>query len=91
MWFAMPPDSSTLYMLSGGGERSDWVKNVVNDPSVKVRIGSETFRGRARIVTEAAEDLHARKLVVAKYYGRDRLNSTGWEAESLPIAVDLEM
>jgi hypothetical protein len=27
IWFAI--DGGTLYMLSGGGERSDWVKNLL--------------------------------------------------------------
>ncbi len=41
-------------------------------------------------MAEAEEDKLARKLVVAKYYGRDRVASTGWEATSLPVAVDLQ-
>ena len=98
IWFAMPPDPSpgpgqaahTLYMLSGGGDRSDWVRNVRNDPDVEVRIANRTFKGQGRIVQDPEEEQTARRLVVRKYYGRDRVASTGWEAESLPVAVDLE-
>ena len=35
------------------------------------------------------EDRTARGLVVAKYYRRQQVASTGWEAEALPVAVDL--
>ena len=89
IWFAPAADGTTLYMLSGGRDRSDWVKNVLRNPQVRVRIGGETFAGRARVVEDEAEDGEARRLVVKKYYGRDRVQSSGWEAESLPVAVDL--
>ena len=91
IWFAIEPGSKTLYMLSGGRDRSDWVRNIRQDPEVKVRVGARTFEGRGRIVEDPDEDRTARRLVVAKYYGRDRVASTGWEAESLPVAVDLKV
>jgi deazaflavin-dependent oxidoreductase (nitroreductase family) len=91
IWFAMPEGGRSLYMLAGGGDRSDWVKNLRQDPSVQVRIGDRVFSGQGRIVTEAAEEQLARRLVVSKYYGREEVRTTGWEATSLPVAVDLEL
>ena len=34
IWFAFPPDpaSTTLYLMAGGRERSDWVKNLLQNP-----------------------------------------------------------
>ena len=90
IWFALTADGTTLYMLSGGRDRSDWVKNVQRNAQVQVRIGGETFSGHGRVVEDEAEDGEARRLVVKKYYGRDRVQSTGWEAESLVVAVDLD-
>jgi deazaflavin-dependent oxidoreductase (nitroreductase family) len=90
MWFAVRPGGRALYMLSGGRERSDWVKNIRHNPRVEVRISGRTFSGQGRVVQDPEEDLLARKLVVAKYYGRDKLHSSGWEVESLPVAVDLD-
>ena len=90
IWFALTADGKTLYMLSGGQDRSDWVKNIARNPQVRVRIGGETFAGRGRVVAEETEDREARRLVVKKYYGRDRVHTSGWEAESLPVAVDLD-
>ena len=77
-------------MLSGGRDRSDWVKNIRRNPSVEVRIADKVLGGSARFVEGEPEEETARRLVVAKYYGRDQVRSTGWEAESLPVAVDLE-
>lgn len=86
----MQPGGSALYMLSGGGYESDWVKNILNDPNIEVRITSRKFRATGRIVDDPEEEGLARRLVVAKYYGRAQVGSSGWEAESLPVAVDLE-
>ena len=88
IWFAI--DNGTLYMLSGGGRRSDWVKNLLKTSSVTVEVGGVRFDGRARIVVDPAEDERARALVHDKYassYGGDL---TAWRRSALPIAVDLE-
>lgn len=90
IWFAAQPGSSTLYMLAGGGHRADWVKNIQANPDVLFRIASTTFKARGRIVQDPDEERTARALVVRKYYNRDQVASTGWEATSLPIAIDME-
>lgn len=87
IWFAL--DWPTLYLLSGGGRRSDWVRNLISTPEVTVQIGDRTFPGRGRIVTDGSEDERARHLVHDKYlpgYGGDL---SGWRQQALPIAIDL--
>jgi hypothetical protein len=81
-------------MLSGGGDRSDWVRNLLRDPEVTVRVGGRRapeLSGRARLVDpDSDEDELARALVTGKYqptYGGDL---SGWRREALPVAVDLE-
>jgi deazaflavin-dependent oxidoreductase (nitroreductase family) len=88
IWFAI--DQDTLYMLSGGGDRSDWVKNLRRDPEVRLQIRSGNFPGRARIVTDPTESERARALVYDKYAPGYRGDLTSWRSRSLPIAVDLE-
>src|SRR5207248_6601462 len=39
IWFAREPGARTIYLLSGGRDRSDWVKNIRADAAVIVRIG----------------------------------------------------
>ncbi len=76
-------------MLSGGGTRSDWVKNLMITPAVTVELGAGLFEGHARVVADPAEEELARALVHDKYasgYGGDL---TGWRRSALPIAVDL--
>src|SRR4051795_407133 len=60
IWFGL--EGATLYMLSGGGDRSDWVKNLRREPRVSVRVGGESFGGRARVVEGLDEDMIARRL-----------------------------
>src|SRR3712207_2748117 len=87
IWFAL--EGERLYMLSGGGAESDWVKNVLRTPAVTVRIGAMTWAGRARVVTDGAEDARARRIVVAKYQPRDSDDLTSWGETALPVVVDL--
>jgi hypothetical protein len=79
----------TVYVLSGGREQSDWVRNIVRTPEVTVRIGEQTFGGRARIVSEPAEERMARDLVFGKYEPRYTGDLTNWRDRALPIAIDL--
>ena len=91
IWFALR--DRTLYLLSGGGDRSDWVRNLQAGPEVTVRIGrrdAPALPARARVVAPGSdEDELARRLVTDKYqpgYGGDL---SGWRRSSLPVAVDL--
>jgi deazaflavin-dependent oxidoreductase (nitroreductase family) len=89
IWFAL--DGRTVYMLAGGRDSSDWVKNLMRDPDVAMRIRDVIYAGRARVVEHPDEDALARRIVVAKYqpgYGEDL---TDWGRESLPVAVDLAL
>jgi deazaflavin-dependent oxidoreductase (nitroreductase family) len=87
IWFAL--NEHSIYMLAGGRERSDWVKNLLRDPAVTVRLRDVTFAGQARVVERPDEDALARRMVLEKYqpgYGEDL---TDWGRDSLPVAVDL--
>jgi deazaflavin-dependent oxidoreductase (nitroreductase family) len=92
IWFAR--QGATMYLLSGGGGRADWVRNLRRRPEVAVRIGRRNARelpGHARLLDPGSpEDELARDLLVEKYqpgYGGDL---SGWRRSSLPVAIDLE-
>ena len=86
IWFAI--DGPTLYMLSGGRARSDWVKNLQRAPEVMVRIADERFEGRARVVEAGDEDELARSLLIEKYESTPG-SLSNWRRTALPVAVDL--
>jgi len=89
IWFAL--DGDTLYMLAGGAERADWVRNLRRAPAVTLRIGDVTFAGRARVVERGDEDARAREIVVAKYRPRYRGDLSDWGRTALPVAVALDV
>ncbi len=88
IWFGM--QRSTLYLLSGGGDRSDWVKNMRADPTVTVRIAKHTFTAQTRMVSDEKEDALARRLLAAKYQGwREGRKLSEWARTALPVAIEL--
>jgi deazaflavin-dependent oxidoreductase (nitroreductase family) len=89
IWFATDPERDTIFMLAGGRDRADWVRNLVASPRCTVEIGATTFAGYARVIDGTAEDETARTLVHDKYARGDDLQS--WRATALPLAIDLTM
>jgi deazaflavin-dependent oxidoreductase (nitroreductase family) len=86
IWFALA--DGVAYLLSGGGDRSDWVRNLTISPAVVLEIGGQKRTTRARLVTDPDEDGLARRLVVEKYRPRHRGDLDDWGRTSLPIAID---
>ena len=87
IWFAL--NEQTLYMLSGGRDNSDWVKNALHTPAVQVKINNTMLSGQARHVNNSEEDAIARKLVFDKYVPRSSDDLVDWSRTSLPIAIDI--
>jgi len=89
IWFGV--HGSTLYLLAGGGERSDWVKNLLKESSANVRIANHTFTGTARIVSEKEEDTRARYMLAEKYQEwKEGKTLSDWARTALPVAIDLD-
>jgi hypothetical protein len=78
-----------VYLLADGGGRSDWLRNLMVEPSVALRIAGREWDASARVVTDAHERERAARLVYAKYqpgYGGDL---SRWRNTALPVAVTL--
>jgi deazaflavin-dependent oxidoreductase (nitroreductase family) len=88
IWFALR--GMTVYLLSGGGENSDWVSNLRAQAEVTVRIDEIAYRGRARVVELEPEDVLARNLVHAKYAPLHDGDLDHWRDHALPVAIDLD-
>jgi deazaflavin-dependent oxidoreductase (nitroreductase family) len=89
IWFGV--DGGRVYLLSGGGERSDWVRNLVADPRVRLRIRDRQWHAEARVVVEdPEEEAMARRLLASKYQGwRQGRPLSRWASTALPVALDL--
>lgn len=89
IWFAR--DGETLYLLAGGGARSDWVRNLQTQPEATVRVGDVTSGARGRVVERGtAEDGRARRLVFEKYQARSGGDLSQWRESALAVAIDLQ-
>ena len=85
IWFATK--DGRVYLLSGGRERADWVRNLQANPRVTVELGDETHAGAARVLRAgAAEDRRARELLVDKYREGDELDE--WGRTALPVVIE---
>ena len=89
IWFAR--SGTTLYVLAGGRERADWVRNLVADSLVRVRVGDgDEVDARARVLDDdTEEDALARRLVLEKYQQPGRSDLDGWGRSALAVAFDL--
>ena len=88
IWFGA--QQNTIYLLSGS-EKSDWVKNLLKDPAVAVRIAKHTFTGIARVVKDKEEEIRARYLIAEKYQEWEEGKTLSqWAQTALPIAIDVD-
>jgi deazaflavin-dependent oxidoreductase (nitroreductase family) len=87
IWFAL--HDARVYVLSGGGDASDWVRNIRVNPTVGLRIGDRDMICRAYVVEGADEDALARRLLMEKYQPRYTGELGEWQETSLPVAFEL--
>jgi hypothetical protein len=85
IWFALHAD--TVYLLSGGRDGADWVRNVLVSPDVVFELGGARRLTKARVLEEGTEeDALARRLLLEKYGGGGE-DLAEWARTSLPVAV----
>lgn len=90
IWFGAK--DSSIYLLSGGGDRSDWVRNLLKDPGVKVRIAKHHLNGTARLVKEEQEELSARYMLAEKYQEwEDGRTLSEWARTALVVGIELSL
>jgi len=87
IWFALRDD--VVYLLAGGTEESDWVKNLRADPTVGLRLGDRDLICRGRLVDDPEEDATARRLLLEKYGHRHADDPSEWARTARPVAIDL--
>mgnify|MGYP006272775149 FL=1 len=85
IWFAL--DGGRVYVLASNGDRSDWLRDLRERPTVGIRIGDHDFVATARVVEDAEEDRRARRLLADKYAEREP--DASWPREAVAVAVEL--
>jgi deazaflavin-dependent oxidoreductase (nitroreductase family) len=90
IWFAA--DGDTAFILSGGGDRSDWVRNIRRNSDCRIRIGESVYHGSGRLVApDEPLDGRAREIVARKYGEVTRSGELSeWARTSLVVAIELK-
>jgi deazaflavin-dependent oxidoreductase (nitroreductase family) len=84
LWWAT--DGTTIYLISGGGDRSDWVRNLLAEPRARLRLRDGAIDVTARLpLLEPAERAVAAATLATKY-GRD---AAAWRERAYLIALDV--
>jgi deazaflavin-dependent oxidoreductase (nitroreductase family) len=85
IWFGAERDRTTVYVLSGGMDRADWVRNLQAAPDAVVELAGVRHAARARFDVAPDEEARARHLLETKYPGY-----ADWAARALVVALDLD-
>jgi deazaflavin-dependent oxidoreductase (nitroreductase family) len=87
IWFAT--DGTTVWLLAGGRDDADWVRNLRGHPGVTLRIADRSVAATSRVVGEGTnEDARARDALWRKYAQRPD-DLTTWRDTALPVAIDM--
>ena len=90
IWFGL--NDRTLYLLSEGRDKSDWVRNLMKTPAVTIRILRKKFKGTARLVTDRNEEMMVRQMLATKYeQWRVGQSFSHWARTALVIGIDLDI
>ena len=85
IWFVVIGDS--MWVLSGGGRSSDWVKNLIANPELLVEIGGERWIAQAVLHDEIGSH-PARERLAERYQGWQRgAPLTEWALSSLLVSI----
>lgn len=85
IWFVV--HESALYLMSGGMDKSDWVKNLLKEPNVALRIAGQTFPAVAQVKTGGTTTV--RDLMADKYKERESDGSLSeWAKTALVVKFE---
>ena len=83
IWFVV--HEGALYRMSGGMDRSDWVKNLLKEPNVTLRISGETFAAVASLLNDKTLEDMVRMKMAAKYNEMEGSELSEWAQTALVV------
>lgn len=87
IWFAV--DRGVVYMMAGGRDTSDWVRNLIAQPSVRLQIGEHDWDARARVVDPGTEDDARVRPLLRDKYANASDDLVSWARTALPVALEV--
>lgn len=83
IWFVV--HESALYIMSGNMEKSDWVKNLLKEPNVSIRIAGQTFSALAALVDDKTLESIVRLKMANKYNEKEGDELSEWAQTALVV------
>ena len=83
IWFVL--HEGALYIMSGNMERSDWVKNLLKEPHVSLRIAGQTFPAHAALLDDKTLEEIVRMKMATKYNEKDGSELSEWAQTALVV------
>ena len=71
IWFVLDKDEDKLYLLPVQGSDTQWYKNVLKNPSLRINAGSAQGEFQAVPITDAARVSHVVEKFRKKYGAKD--------------------
>lgn len=83
IWFVV--HEGVLYIMSGNMEKSDWVKNLLKEPNVSIRIAGQTFSALAALVDDKPLESIVRMKMATKYNEKEGNELSEWAQTALVV------
>lgn len=83
IWFVVYENS--LYIMSGNMGKSDWVKNLLKEPNVTLRIAGQTFPAVASLLEDKTIEQMIRMAMAIKYNEWEGGNPSQWANTALVV------
>lgn len=83
IWFVVYEE--TIYIMSGNRDKSDWVKNLLKEPNVTLRIGTETFAAVASPLQDKSLEDIVRMKMATKYNEMEGSELSEWAQTALVV------
>lgn len=83
IWFIVHEDA--VYLMSGGMDKSDWVKNLLKEPMVTLRISGQTFSALASPLKGTPTEDMVRMKMALKYKEWEGQGPSQWARTALVV------
>jgi hypothetical protein len=85
------PDASGVRRRTEADRTSDWLRNLENDPSARIRIGDAELAARYEPSADPAADLRRAVELLRKKYGAEWVGDWYLDAGRIPVKLRLEV
>jgi deazaflavin-dependent oxidoreductase (nitroreductase family) len=87
IWFAV--DRDVVYMMAGGRDQADWVRNLTANSSVRLQVGDDAWTARARLVQPGTEEDSRVRPLLREKYASSSDDLVAWARTALPVALEI--